>query len=74
MKFSDPKEYLFFNRRESKQSLLGEKDGRKVSNDLDFLNALNSNSVKKISVVKVRFTLYPIFTNINFEILGKRAT
>lgn len=54
---TDPKEYLFFSRRESKNSLLGDIDGRKNSSnltDLDFLNALNSNPVlvKKISVIK----------------------
>jgi len=42
---ADPKDYIFFNRRESQGSLNEENEGKKVSrqlNDIDFLNALSN--------------------------------
>jgi len=42
---TEPKDYLFFNRRESQGSLFGTPEGRKTSrqiNDMEFLNALSN--------------------------------
>jgi len=42
---NDSKDYLFFNRRESQGSLIGDAEGKKISrqiNDIEFLNALSN--------------------------------
>ena len=57
---SDSKDYLFFNRRESKNSLFGDNEEKRTSyqhNDIEFLNALTKRKISTAQPIRKTTTM-----------------